>query len=215
MAKFVSKSDESVRLFRNPVLESLSHIHPATPLVVYVPVMIYFGVQAVAELGWLPALGAAAGGLLLWTFVEYWFHRCLFHYEPKSRWAQNLHFLMHGVHHAYPQDSTRLVMPLPVSVPLAILFFLLFRFLFPGYHTAIFVGFALGYVLYDSMHFAIHHFPMRNRLARSLKRHHLRHHFTDEHTGYGVSSPLWDHVFRTLPRPESAADGERELNRAR
>ena len=27
----------------------------------------------------------------------------------------------------------------------------------------------------------------------------MRHHFQDHRYGYGVSSPLWDLVFRTLP----------------
>ena len=27
----------------------------------------------------------------------------------------------------------------------------------------------------------------------------MRHHFQDHHYGFGVSSPLWDAVFRTLP----------------
>jgi hypothetical protein len=27
------------------------------------------------------AVGAAVGGLLLWTLVEYWVHRVLFHFE--------------------------------------------------------------------------------------------------------------------------------------
>jgi sterol desaturase/sphingolipid hydroxylase (fatty acid hydroxylase superfamily) len=70
----------------------------------------------------------------------------------------------------------------------------------------VFAGFGTGYVVYDSIHFAIHHWSMRNPLARELKRHHLRHHFTDEHTGYGVSSPLWDYVFRTSHRREEAND---------
>jgi len=30
-----------------------------------------------------------------------------------------------------------------------------------------------------------------------LKQYHLRHHYKDDHAGYGVSSPLWDYVFRT------------------
>ena len=28
----------------------------------------------------------------------------------------------------------------------------------------------------------------------------MRHHFQDHRFGFGVSSPLWDAVFRTLPR---------------
>jgi sterol desaturase/sphingolipid hydroxylase (fatty acid hydroxylase superfamily) len=199
MAQFVSKVDETVRLFRNPVLEYFSHIHPLTPLLVYGPVVVWFSFTAVQELGATAALAGATAGLALWSLVEYWFHRLLFHYQPRSAWGKRLHFLMHGIHHAYPQDRTRLVMPLPVSVPLAVLFYVLFRCCFGVHHSALFAGFALGYLAYDSLHYAIHHFPMRNRAARWLKRHHLRHHFTDERAGYGVSSPVWDWVFGTLP----------------
>jgi sterol desaturase/sphingolipid hydroxylase (fatty acid hydroxylase superfamily) len=31
----------------------------------------------------------------------------------------------------------------------------------------------------------------------------MRHHFQDHSYGYGVSSPLWDHVFRTYPKKRS------------
>src|SRR5262249_52599802 len=54
MPGFVSKRDESVPLFDNPVLESLSRALPATPLF-YVPVLVYFGYVGVVEQGWLVA----------------------------------------------------------------------------------------------------------------------------------------------------------------
>jgi sterol desaturase/sphingolipid hydroxylase (fatty acid hydroxylase superfamily) len=31
-----------------------------------------------------------------------------------------------------------------------------------------------------------------------MKTHHMGHHFNDAESGYGVSSKLWDVVFRTL-----------------
>lgn len=197
MAKFVSKRDESVRLFQNPVLEYFSHVHPATPLVVYGPLVIGFAVWAVLTLNVVVALAWAAGGLLLWTLVEYVVHRLLFHFEPRSALGRRLVFLMHGVHHDYPQDRTRLVMPLLVTAPLAVALYFLFRWLFGAYWPAVAAGFGAGYVAYDTVHFMIHHWPMRGPVGRWLKRHHLRHHFNQEHAGYGVSSPLWDYVFGT------------------
>jgi sterol desaturase/sphingolipid hydroxylase (fatty acid hydroxylase superfamily) len=138
--------------------------------------------------------------MLLWTFAEYWIHRAIFHYEPKSQWGQRLHFLIHGVHHAYPRDSTRLVMPPVVSIPLAILFYALFDWLFGSYQPAVFAGFVLGYVLYDSIHYATHHLPMRGRIGRFLKAHHMRHHYVDDGKAFGISTPLWDWVFGTYIR---------------
>ena len=40
----------------------------------------------------------------------------------------------------------------------------------------------------------------KTKLGKRLREQHMRHHFQDHRYGYGVSSPLWDVVFRTLPR---------------
>ena len=45
-------------------------------------------------------------GVLIWTLLEYVIHRYVFHYEPKTRVGKLLHFIMHGVHHDYPNDAT-------------------------------------------------------------------------------------------------------------
>ncbi|PYL17933.1 MAG: hypothetical protein DME30_05130 [Verrucomicrobia bacterium] len=87
-----------------------------------------------------------------------------------------------------------------VSIPLAIIFYGLFIFLFGRTAPAVWAGFAGGYVCYDSIHYAIHHFPMKSGIWNRLKQHHLRHHYLDDHAGYGVSSPFWDYVFRTNRR---------------
>ena len=40
---------------------------------------------------------------------------------------------------------------------------------------------------------------MKGKVGKYLKEYHLRHHYNDEHTAYGVSNPLWDYVFSTVP----------------
>ena len=50
------------------------------------------------------------------------------------------------------------------------------------------------------MHYYLHHFVPKSELGKRLREQHMRHHFQDHRYGYGVSSPLWDMVFRTLPR---------------
>jgi sterol desaturase/sphingolipid hydroxylase (fatty acid hydroxylase superfamily) len=138
------------------------------------------------------------GGIFFWTLTEYILHRFVFHFHPSSAWGQRLHFLAHGVHHDYPNDSTRLVMPPSVSIPLAVLFYGLFSLLIPGgFLPAYFAGFLFGYVCYDTIHYATHHAPMKGRLGHWLKQHHLRHHYVDDQNGFGVSTPFWDHVFGT------------------
>jgi sterol desaturase/sphingolipid hydroxylase (fatty acid hydroxylase superfamily) len=199
-AKYVSNKNETIRLFKNPFLEYFSHIHPITPVVVYVPVIIitaYLGFNQVNTYYGIPAF---LSGILLWSITEYSIHRWAFHLKPKTETGKKIHFLVHGIHHDYPRDRTRLVMPLLVSVPLAFLFFFLFLWIFGTYNLVIFSGFVFGYVSYDSIHYATHHLPMKSKIGNFLRVYHLRHHYEDAHTAYGVSNPLWDYIFRTVPK---------------
>jgi sterol desaturase/sphingolipid hydroxylase (fatty acid hydroxylase superfamily) len=138
-------------------------------------------------------------GVLLWTLLEYTIHRWLFHYEPRTETGKKIHFLVHGVHHEYPRDRTRLVMPLLVSIPLAVGFYFLFKFIFGVYYLSAFSGLVFGYVCYDSIHYATHHFKMRGKISGFLKEYHLKHHYNDPNSAFGVSNPLWDYVFSTVP----------------
>jgi sterol desaturase/sphingolipid hydroxylase (fatty acid hydroxylase superfamily) len=199
-AKFVSNKDETIPLFEHPMLERLTHIHPATPAVVFLPSAGWFLWQGLQLGTWPMALGLLLAGLFIWTLTEYSLHRWVFHYQPKSRFGQTLHFLMHGIHHDYPQDHTRLVMPPPVSLPLAALFGFAFRGVFGVQFPAIFAGFLVGYVIYDTTHYATHHWKMKGPIGRYLREYHLRHHYRDDDLGYGVSSPMWDYVFGTVAR---------------
>lgn len=196
---YVSNKNESVRMFKSDFMEFCSHVHPITPVVLYTPLIVYMLYAAL----WRNSLSLATTaalfliGVLIWTLLEYIIHRNIFHYEPKTRWGKKLHFIVHGVHHDYPNDATRLVMPPSVSVPLAVVFWVSFALLFGRFAPAISAGFAFGYVCYDSIHYATHHFQMKGRIGSWLKQYHLRHHYKDDQAGYGVSSPLWDYVFRT------------------
>lgn len=196
---YVSTKNESVRMFKSDFMEFFSHVHPITPLLIYLPFIGYLLYVAFwqKELSILAIAGLFIVGMLMWTLFEYIIHRLVFHYEPKSRWGKRLHFIVHGVHHDYPNDARRLVMPPSISIPVAALMYLLFTIAFGRFAPALSAGFAFGYVCYDSIHYATHHFAMKRGILLWLKQYHLRHHYQDDHAGYGVSSPLWDHVFRT------------------
>jgi sterol desaturase/sphingolipid hydroxylase (fatty acid hydroxylase superfamily) len=158
---------------------------------------------------WRGAQGYGAGsvillfalGLAIWTLTEYWLHRLVFHWEPDNAFGRRMHFIIHGIHHDHPNDKLRLVMPPAVAIPLAALFFGAFVLIF-GTPTAypLFGGFIFGYLVYDYTHYYVHHFVPKSEFGKRLREQHMRHHFQDHRFGYGVSSPLWDVVFRTLPR---------------
>jgi dihydroceramide fatty acyl 2-hydroxylase len=189
-------------LFQNRLLDFFSRIHPSMPAIIFVPVVggaIWLGADR--GYGPLQIVLLVAVGLLIWTLTEYWLHRLVFHWEPDHALGRRLHFIIHGVHHDHPNDRLRLVMPPAVSVPLAALFLWAFILIFgtPAAYP-IFAGLILGYLGYDYTHYHVHHHTPKTRLGRRLREQHMRHHFQDHRYGYGVSSPLWDVVFRTLPR---------------
>ncbi len=195
-------------MFENELLEKFSRIHPATPFVVYIPMVLVLGYRTYARgLEPLTAVGLCFAGIFAWTFAEYVLHRFVFHWQRDTPFGRRVHFLIHGVHHDYPNDADRLVMPLLVSVPLAVIFYTAFYFLFGGVRLSepFFAGFAIGYLLYDGTHYAVHHFKQTTRIGKFLKRHHMLHHHADNEGGFGVSTPLWDYVFGTLPQVKKLA----------
>jgi sterol desaturase/sphingolipid hydroxylase (fatty acid hydroxylase superfamily) len=189
-------------MFENPVLELASRVHPVVPPLLYLPVVTICLVLAIGRenLGVLEVAGAFVLGLVFWTLAEYLLHRFVFHFEPDTRWGRRLHFIIHGVHHDYPHDPMRLVMPPSVSVPLATLVFLGFRLVLgTAWSLPFFAGFLIGYLIYDMTHFHIHHHRSDNKVSLALRRYHYRHHFQQSDRGYGVTSSFWDRIFRTVP----------------
>jgi sterol desaturase/sphingolipid hydroxylase (fatty acid hydroxylase superfamily) len=192
----------SPQLFDNAFLNFFSRVHPSIPAIVFIPVVVAMEWLG-ADRGYvtLQLAGLTLGGIGIWTLTEYWLHRLFFHWEPDNSFGRRMHFIIHGVHHDHPNDRMRLVMPPAVSIPLATLFFLGFSAIFgtPAAYP-LFAGLIFGYLAYDYMHYHQHHHTPRTTLGKRLRAQHMRHHFQDHRFGYGVSSPLWDVVFRTLPR---------------
>ena len=104
-----------------------------------------------------------------------------------------------------------MTMPPAVSIPLALVFFGIFFLLF-GLPNAwiVFASFLAGYLTYDYTHYYVHHFVPKTKVGKKVREHHMRHHFQDHRFGYGVSSPLWDHAFRTVPRSKKSVSREEE-----
>lgn len=204
----VINSKEPIRLFKSDLLESLTHIKPVTVLAVWLPIsllLIIWGALRVPRVAFGVILLALVSGLFFWTLTEYLLHRFLFHANPRSAWAKRMVYLLHGIHHAQPMVKTRLVMVLPVSIPLAFGFYALFYLVFavilrsPGWVNPFMGGFLLGYLAYDLIHYALHHYKSSWSAFQYLRRTHLHHHTGIPVRSFGVSSPLWDYVFKTMP----------------
>ena len=204
----INHDPEPIRLFQSDFMEFFTHIHPAVVVLIWVPFglyMLYRGIvlhPAGGSWAYVP-LGFVIG-VLVWSFAEYNLHRFVFHFPPRTPRQERITFLFHGVHHAQPQCKTRLVMPPIVSVPLGVVFYGLFTLIAsllgsPQWAPPLISGFTFGYLAYDLTHYATHHFPMRWSFLRFLKRYHMLHHYKTPDQRYGVSSPLWDVVYGTLP----------------
>jgi sterol desaturase/sphingolipid hydroxylase (fatty acid hydroxylase superfamily) len=192
---FISNSSDSVRMFKSSILEGMSKVSFYVPLLVYIPVILYLSwhTLSVQQLDALGFIAYVLAGLLVWSLAEYVLHRFVFHFYPKSKIGKRIHFIFHGVHHDYPNDTKRLVMPPSASIPLAFAFYMLFYVLLPvGANDAFFVGFISGYLAYDMMHYALHHANFKSGAWKKLKQHHMLHHYADASKGYGVSSAIWD-----------------------
>jgi sterol desaturase/sphingolipid hydroxylase (fatty acid hydroxylase superfamily) len=137
-------------------------------------------------------------GIFFWSLAEYFLHRHLFHLKHDHPWLKAFHFAMHGYHHEVPHDTNRLFMP-PVPALLFLSLFWLLFYGFVGNGVWFFLpGFELGYLLYSFVHYSVH-----TRKApkgfEGLWHHHIVHHYKEPEKAFGVSSRLWDRVFRTMP----------------
>ena len=205
----IDHSPIPIRLFKSDFLEFFTHIHPAVIVILWLPVAVFFLLYEIVNRpgGRFPLFVPVCFlvGLFLWTFVEYTLHRFVFHYRARTPRQERIVFLFHGIHHAQPQCKTRLVMPPVVSIPMgAILFgilYLILGLLFKQPHLVypLTSGLLIGYLIYDLTHYATHHFRMLGRITKYLKRYHMMHHYRTPDQRFGVSSPLWDIVFRTKP----------------
>src|ERR1700736_103405 len=189
-------------MFESRVLDSLSRVHPAVPVLIFVPVIVALSAWALSKQQAGAYVALLVAGYAFWTLFEYWLHRLVFHFEPEQGIGARLHWIIHGVHHDHPNDPMRLVMPPSVSIPLASLFVW-------GFYTVLGspaflpfgAGFLGGYLFYDMLHYHVHHHRPKTALGKRLRELHMRHHFQNHERGYGVSAPFWDHVFGTPTKP--------------
>lgn len=129
-------------------------------------------------------------GLFIFSFIEYAFHRWLFH-GVVPLFEQG-----HTLHHAKPLGYDSLPFFFPPAVVLLLAAAL--ALVLPVAVALLLTGaIALGYALYGFSHLIIHrrgrfHHPLARKWAAV---HHVHHHHPDKN--YGVTSPLWDFLLGT------------------
>lgn len=140
----------------------------------------------------LPALAVIAIGLLAFSWIEYVFHRWIFHGDKTLDAFRK----GHENHHVNPLTDAALPFFLPPAIVL-LLVGLLALAMPLGYALLLMGAVALGYACYDWGHLIMHIRRFRNPWLRKWASYHHIHHYHPDYN-FGVTSPLWDYAFGTL-----------------
>ena len=132
-------------------------------------------------------------GLVLWTAIEYAMHRFVLHgLQPFQGW--------HAEHHQRPMAliCAPTILSAALIATLVFLPVLLMGTLWSA--CALTLGVLTGYLAYAVTHHATHHWHGHSAWLKRRKRSHALHHHGCAPACFGVTSALWDHVFRSTHR---------------
>lgn len=214
-AKNRPKHKGSAVLMKNPYLEKLTRTHILVPLLIFTVISAFLIYYGLVEKGFqVPGMVLLfLAGFLFFTFFEYLMHRYLFHLPVTNPKREKFVYTIHGVHHEYPKDKSRLAMPPVLSLILATIFFIFYRSLMGDYAFGFLSGFLMGYTVYLGVHYSVHAFMVPRNFLKILWHHHSIHHYREPDRAFGVSSPLWDLVFRTMPRKSPVERQENKIDK--
>ncbi|MFT6821226.1 MAG: sterol desaturase/sphingolipid hydroxylase (fatty acid hydroxylase superfamily), partial [Myxococcota bacterium] len=130
-------------------------------------------------------------GGLGWTLAEYLIHRFDGH-GNKGRTASSRE---HLAHHANPMYFAATWKKLAAASAVGVTLWGLTGGLFAA-------GFVVMYLTYERVHRRIHTHGPIGPYGRWVRHHHLLHHHSNPRLNHGVTSPIWDVVFRTYQRKD-------------
>lgn len=193
-------NQKSPRLFQNKLLEFLTKSHPAIIDTMYAIIsfflMRYYYQHYEAS---IPSIAVFfAFGFFSWSLAEYLMHRFLYHKFSDATYDTGIQYLFHGIHHYFPDDRSRTVLPPVPSLGIAAIFFGFFYITIGKYAFTFGPGFMMGYCAYMTTHYIIHKFPPPKKYNWWWNFHNI-HHYQQHDRAFGVTSPIWDIVFRTMP----------------
>lgn len=198
--KHITKPGDQMRMFDAPYLEIFSRTPWYVIPIVWVPVLIYNAMLAFENLNLMQVIICVILGMCLWTFLEYFLHRFIFHLElwiPDNRYLYTIHYVIHGVHHAFPMEKDRLVFPPVLGIPVYFLLYFVYGSFIPLFLCrGIAIGVIAAYIMYDLSHYYFHHEQPLAQLEYR-KKYHMYHHYKDPNNGYGITTSFWDTVFGT------------------
>ena len=118
ISKAKTHKGETKILFKSPILEKLSRSHISFPVSFFILYSLGLLVYNIQNIDLKPTLTVSLflAGVFVFTLVEYLLHRYVFHISAKTEKKKKFQYTIHGVHHDYPKDKTRLALPPLLSI---------------------------------------------------------------------------------------------------
>ena len=138
-------------------------------------------------------------GIFIWTFLEYLIHRYFLHPQVKQPWLGKILHYTHLKHHDDADDPHLFHIPLPMTL---LVYFMVTVFLYlifwrADYTLSVMAIIMICYVIFEWFHLWVHMTTSRKPIARWYRKHHFIHHYRDTNRCFGVTTPIWDYIFRT------------------
>ncbi len=137
-------------------------------------------------------------GVAMWSFTEYAMHNWYGHVAKGRNHFSRQHLLHHARKDFFAPPIEKALAALGASAivfPLAILASGVLSGVLFG------LGFVGMYLMYELVHWRAHRAPPTGPYSRWVRRNHFSHHFSNPKENHGVTSPIWDLVFRTWKDP--------------
>lgn len=147
-------------------------------------------------------------GMAGWTFGEYAMHNWRGHLGKGRNDFSREHLAHHRDVTYFAATTKKLIVAtfaMAIITPLSIAIAGVWA---GSWFSLGFIGF---YAYYEVLHRRTHTHAPRNAYARWARKHHMYHHFGSAKMNHGVTTPLWDIVFRTYVKPGVVRVPERQV----
>ncbi|HZI69093.1 MAG TPA: DUF6134 family protein, partial [Hanamia sp.] len=135
-------------------------------------------------------------GWYSWTFVEYMFHRFLWHSKQTNKANSQSDTFNHLYHHRHPTEIKTSVFARTLLIT-GSLFLIIISIWIHNYFTLL-VGFSCGFAGYNLTHLLLHK-KIAQKFFPKKVRYHIYHHCKYPDTCFGISVTWWDDLFGTVP----------------
>lgn len=176
--------------------KNASHITAIASNVLAIVFFIFLAIAKLKSYNFVELALIFASGIFFWTFIEYLIHRYLFHDFEEKLISKKIQYLIHGIHHASPENT--IFIPLLLRIGLLSILFFVFKLIIGLKVFIFFAGFLTGFSTYSFLHFAIHTIE-KPKFFNYLWEHHKAHHYKYPNKAFGTSTRIWDMIFQTMP----------------